>query len=411
MRIEQEIDNVEATVPHLSSNLAIYPAENNYYVIHEKSLDLHIKVNNLVHSLLLKVDGKRTVDELTRMMSNESKINITPPEIYKILYGTLADNGIILSNRPINNRAVQYLSLKVPVFKKELVLKISHILAFLFKPGWFGYSFLTMSVFLAITYLLFLDWKSVYNAINPLNIVYFFIYSFLITVLHELGHVTACRRFGSSHGHIGFAFYLFTPVFYADVSEAWKLKASERIIIDMAGIYMEFIIALVLAIIFFLTSNILFLIASFYVILRTITNLNPFFRFDAYWAVSDYLDIPNLRRNSNTKLLHTIQWLFGKNKNPLKGKKDIFLLVYALISTGLLLVFIFFVLIVNPDSIFNFPKNLYSFFKSIITGWDHITFDWFKMQFLSFIIPLSFYIILFRTIIKNRKKIIELFNY
>jgi putative peptide zinc metalloprotease protein len=406
-----EMSDVADIIPELSPFLAIYPSEDNWYVIHEKNLGLHIKVNKLTYTLLSKVDGIRSISVLTNILNSDFEVEITPGDIYKILYGTLAENGIVLSNKPITKRRDGYLTLKIPIIKEKYVLKISHILVILFKPRWFVYSFLTMFVFLTITYCTFLDLKNVYHVITPLNIVLFFTYSFLVTILHEIGHVTACRRFGASHGHIGFAFYLFTPVFYADVSEAWKLKSSERIIIDMAGVYMEFIIAAILAVIYFITNDLLILTISFYVILRTATNLNPLFRFDAYWAFSDYLNIPNLRKNSNKKLLQTLRWLVRKDKNPVEGRNDIFMILYGFLSTGLLIVFLLSILIFSSNSVFSFPGNLYAFLKAIITEWDITTFDSIKSQFLGLIIPLSFYIILFRAIIKNRGRWKEIFNY
>lgn len=406
--LNQEIDSL---IPELSCNLAIYPFDKNTYLVHERNLGFHVRVNALTIELLKVVDGKKTIKEIVDVLTMESNEDISISDIYDILYGTLASNGIVKSNKKLGSKRGDYLKFKIPIFKEKYVVKISHILTSIFHPRYFVYSFLIMFVFITNVFIFNLDWKNVYNAITPANLLLFYIFSFFVTMAHEIGHATACRRFGAYHGDIGFAFYIFTPVFYADVSDAWKLKSGQRIIIDMAGIYMEFLIGSFLSIIYLLTLNPVFLIYAFFVILHTLYNLNPLFRYDAYWAVSDFLNIPNLRIESNKKLGQTLHWIIKKGKNPFHGGIDLFLVLYALSSISLLIIFLVSVLLMNSSSIINLPVNLFYFFKSIITDWNTLTFASLKHQLVPLIIPIVFYMVIIRMLIMDKSKWIKIFKY
>src|SRR5262249_6811358 len=54
--------------------------------------------------------------------------------------------------------------------------------------------------------------------------------------LHELGHVSACRRYGISAGKIGAGLYLFLPVMYADLSSIWALPRRQRLAVNLGGV-------------------------------------------------------------------------------------------------------------------------------------------------------------------------------
>ena len=77
----------------------------------------------------------------------------------------------------------------------------------------------------------------------------FFIFSSLI---HELGHASACHYFQIPHGNIGFGLYLNIPVFYTDVSQAWKLTRRERFLINI-GVFSDGFINTVSYSLFFLS--------------------------------------------------------------------------------------------------------------------------------------------------------------
>ena len=116
--------------------------------------------------------------------------------------------------------------------------------------------------------------------------LFIFILGFVSVTFHELGHATATSYFGAKHGGIGGGFYLFSPVYFADVSDIWKLKPSQRIVVNLAGIYFELIISSLYILIGFIWGKEILLITGVLIFTKSLLNLNPFLRSDGYWILS-----------------------------------------------------------------------------------------------------------------------------
>ena len=66
-----------------------------------------------------------------------------------------------------------------------------------------------------------------------------------LKAIHELGHAVACRRFGGEVRDCGVAFFFLAPAPYVDVTSCWRFHSKwERIVVALAGMYVEFIAAL-----------------------------------------------------------------------------------------------------------------------------------------------------------------------
>jgi putative peptide zinc metalloprotease protein len=393
---EENQENVANLVPCLSDEIEVYPFDKKSFMIHQKQYDYRVRVTEMTYHLIQLIDGKKNLQVLADEMNELWDMPLKAKHLHNLLYKSqILECGIIQSDKEIVIRkGVDYLSIRIELFSEFYVGKVSHLLGFLFTPKVFYFSLTILLAALTTTFWLYADYKTIYKTINPQNMIYFYGVFLSGALLHELGHATACRKFGARHGAIGFGFYLFTPVFYADVSDAWKLKSSQRIIIDLAGIYMEVLFSSCLAITYALTGNIVFLNIAFLIVLATYTNLNPLLRFDGYWAVSDGLNIPNLRAKANQKVINAFNWVMGKKQLQIKDVKDVFLLVYGIMSWSFLVIFLTTVLIYKPQSILYFPYNLAMFIKEIFTNFQNITFDWVKMKLFSFMLPTIFYYIL-----------------
>ncbi len=118
--------------------------------------------------------------------------------------------------------------------------------------------------------------------------------------LHELGHAYTARRHGVRVGHMGLAFLVLWPMLYTDTSESWKLRdARARFRIASAGIRTELVLAGLATLAWALADdgpwrNALFFLATTSWVLTLSINASPFMRFDGYFLLSDWLDLPNL---------------------------------------------------------------------------------------------------------------------
>lgn len=116
--------------------------------------------------------------------------------------------------------------------------------------------------------------------------------------LHELGHATALARHGCKRLEIGLGLYLYLPVLYTDVSEAWRLKPTERVAVDAGGVYFHLISQLLLLAGFYLWHKAVLLYAIFMIDITITSCLNPFLRMDGYWLLTDLCGMWNLRKQS-----------------------------------------------------------------------------------------------------------------
>lgn len=135
----------------------------------------------------------------------------------------------------------------------------------------------------------------------------FFIFSSLI---HELGHG---HYFQIPHGNIGFGLYLNIPVFYTDVSQAWKLTRRERFLINIGGVYFQMVLLIPFLIAYFFFHYPFFKYIIVVMNMNFVITLSPFFKFDGYWILSDVLGVANLRKKGT-------EWV-GYVLSKIKNKK------------------------------------------------------------------------------------------
>jgi hypothetical protein len=151
--------------------------------------------------------------------------------------------------------------------------------------------------------------------------------------IHELGHLSACHRFGCEAGDLGLGTYLVFPVMYVDLSAAWALPRMRRVVIDAGGIYFQFIGASLLGAAHLLTGNRVFgLLALGYLISASI-NVNPLLKLDGYWCVGDWVGIPNLHQEARRALWGCVASGLGLKTTAraisYEGWRKLFLVVFG----------------------------------------------------------------------------------
>ena len=147
---------------------------------------------------------------------------------------------------------------------------------------------------------------------NIRNILFMGAIMIVTKSIHELGHGLMCKHFGGECHEIGFMLLVMTPAMYCNTSDSWLLPNKwHRIAIGAGGMYVETVIAAMATFVWwythpgwlhYLALNTVFLCS----ISTIIFNLNPLLRYDGYYMLSDYLEIPNLAQKSKTSM---INWL------------------------------------------------------------------------------------------------------
>ena len=165
----------------------------------------------------------------------------------------------------------------------------------------------------------------------------------LVKVLHEFGHGLSCKALGGEVHEMGLLFLFFSPCLYCDVTDAWLLPGKwQRILISFAGIYVELLAAALATFAWWHTAGSAFLhhlclclmvVCSVHTVLL---NANPLLRFDGYYMLADWLEVPNLRERADralrTLLLGLCLGIRGRVDLSLGRGRRRFLPAYALAS-------------------------------------------------------------------------------
>jgi putative peptide zinc metalloprotease protein len=111
---------------------------------------------------------------------------------------------------------------------------------------------------------------------------------------HETGHATAARYGGARPGAMGAGIYLVWPVFYTDVTDAYRLSRAGRLRVDLGGVYFNVVSTLAAAGAYQATGFRPLLVFVVLLQVETLVQFLPFVRLDGYYVVSDLAEVPNL---------------------------------------------------------------------------------------------------------------------
>ena len=291
-----------------------------------------------------------------------------------------------------------FILFETKILSPEKAGKWSKLIQPLFQPIFFWISF-TLLFVLAIYNISTLH----HFHLDTNYMVYLFIIYIVSAFIHEFGHIAACNRFTKKNGEIGVGIYFLFPVFYSNITPIWTAKKEERIITNLAGVYVQLYIIVALFIIYLITGihEIQDIIAlSTLVILY---QLIPFIRTDGYWILSDLTDSPNLLSNSNKRVIDFI-------KNPFKfkinNKNEVLELIYGLFNQIFMIFIVVRIILTYKTKLFTGPIDLV---KTIFTH-PSKTFNFLNENVELLLISIVFYLIVFnliKRILPSQKNIQE----
>ncbi|TWU08263.1 HlyD family efflux transporter periplasmic adaptor subunit [Stieleria varia] len=135
----------------------------------------------------------------------------------------------------------------------------------------------------------------------------------LLKLIHETAHAAACHRVGGVVREMGVVLVLLAPMAYVDVSSVWRIASRrKRMLVSAAGVYVEWVIASV-ALMLLLSIDaphwqwMLNNIALTAGVSTFLFNANVLMRFDGYYVLSDWVQIPNLYTQSQGELKRLVQ--------------------------------------------------------------------------------------------------------
>lgn len=136
----------------------------------------------------------------------------------------------------------------------------------------------------------------------------------VLKVLHELAHALAVKRCGGEVHEIGVSLMVLLPLPYVDASaSAMFPEKKNRMLVSAAGILVELAAAAIGVLLWVYADGLLQSLGmAMFVIggLSTVVfNANPLLKFDGYYLLADWLEIPNLAERSRRKLRGSLRRL------------------------------------------------------------------------------------------------------
>jgi len=228
---------------------------------------------------------------------------------------------------------------------------LSSKLTWLFKPL---VALFLVSIFSTIHgYALINEFNLSTNSWNDTNVYLFLLVMLFSFFVHEFGHATACRNFDCNHGGIGVGLYLIFPVFFADVTSAWRLSKYQRAVIDLGGLYFQAILLIFIDLIALHLNSALCAKLSTVITFTMLYTLNPFLKFDGYWLLSDLSGETNLHRKMRTTIRSIVSQAFKLSSlSNILLKNSKLILAYSALSIAFIIYCINF--------LFNEFKYIYS---------------------------------------------------
>lgn len=130
----------------------------------------------------------------------------------------------------------------------------------------------------------------------------------LVKIAHELAHGLACKHFSAECTELGLMLLVFTPCLYCNVSDAWTLPNKwQRILVGAAGMLAELALAAAATLVWRWTEpGVVHSLAVRVVLVGSLGTLllngNPLLRYDGYYVLADWLEIPNLQVQASDSL-------------------------------------------------------------------------------------------------------------
>jgi putative peptide zinc metalloprotease protein len=137
-----------------------------------------------------------------------------------------------------------------------------------------------------------------------------------VKIGHELAHGLACKRLGGECRELGVLLLAFVPCLYCNVSDTWMEPSKwKRMMVSAAGIYVELILATICFFMWYASRPGLFNSVCLNVVIicsinTVFINGNPLLRYDGYYLLADFFDVPNLATQAKSALYERLNKVF-----------------------------------------------------------------------------------------------------
>lgn len=312
----------------------------DWYVLQDHSSGRFHRFSPEAYHIIGLMDGRRTLDEIweaacaslgddmptqeevIRLLSQLHQADVLqtdiPPDIADLHKRHVREKRVRLFGQLKSPFAIRF-----PIFDPERFLSATQFLVRRLY-GWVGL-LVWCSVVVSAIVLAGIHWDELTSNLADRvlameNLFLLWLTYPVIKALHEFGHAYTVKHWGGEVHEMGIMLLVFMPIPYVDASSSSAFQEKHRrIIVGGAGIMIEaFLAALAMWLWVNVEPGVVRALAFNVMIIAGISTLlfngNPLLRFDAYYILSDYLEIPNLGSRSNRYVGYLIQRYLFKIK-------------------------------------------------------------------------------------------------
>ena len=311
-------------------------------------------------------DGRRSPAEVAADLT-EAGIRLSAAAVEKfaaklktmgLLERTVGERSVLMMERL---RAQRRQRLGNPIFQGDLLRlrwsagdpdefmnRTIPYLRFFFTRGFLVASVVLFAVYLLVLALKWPEFTTALAAFARLQVsagqlFIFWCTAAVIIVIHELGHGYTCKYFGGEVHEIGAMLLYFEPAFFCNVNDAWTFPdLKSRLWVTAAGSWIQMVAASLGAIVWWaatpgtVASEAALAAVIFGGVVTVIMNANPLIPLDGYFALSDYLEVPNLRQRAFAHLgwlVKTKLFRLDRPEPPADEREQRIFLIYALLAS------------------------------------------------------------------------------
>ena len=301
-----------------------YYRGERWYILEDHASSRYFRFSPVAYELIGLMDGQLTVHELwdegNRRFGDDA---LSQGEMIRLL-GQLHMADVLLCDVPPDT--VELLRRSKRIEKGKLLAKLRSPL-FLRFPLWDPEVFLSRTLpfvaplfsrwsfilWLAIVVWSFvtagLHWDELTNNVvdrvfSAQNMLVLWLVYPLVKGMHEMGHGYAIKKCGGECHEMGIMLLVLMPIPYVEASAASALRSKwQRVLTGGAGIMVELFIASAALQAWVLMEPGLLRSVAFNIVLvgsvsTILFNANPLLRYDGYYMLMDFLEIPNLGQRS-----------------------------------------------------------------------------------------------------------------
>ena len=332
---------VERLKPRLRSHVELTRHQyrgRTSYVLQDRASERFHRFTPAAYRLIGLMDGRHTVraiwESATAELGDEAPSQDDVIRLLTQLYGSdlivcdvLPDTGELteradrIARRQWASRWSNVFAWRRPLFDPDRFLSA---LMLVVRP-FFGWSGLLLWLCLAGLGVALggLYWSELtHDVFAQLSTPYSFVALWLlfpvIKLLHEVGHGLMTKAFGGEVHELGVMLLVLTPVPYCEASAAWAFRDKwQRVLVGAAGMMVEVALASLALVIWINAEPGLVRVLAYNTIVLAgvstlLFNLNPLLRFDGYYMLMDWLEMPNLRARATAYLRYLCErYLFG----------------------------------------------------------------------------------------------------